>query len=154
MARSIALRKLAVRAHTRVELERALAGRHVPAEAAAIVLDRLADVGLIDDSAFAEEWVTTRQRRRRLSASALRRELTARGISREETEAALAGVDDEAEFAAATELAQRKARSMQGLDREVRYRRLAGALARRGFGSGLSARVLERVVDVEKPPRD
>ena len=41
VARGIVLRKLAVQARTRVELERALAGRDVPEEAAAAVLDRM-----------------------------------------------------------------------------------------------------------------
>ena len=63
MAREIALRRLSVRARSRKELAQDLKSRDVPAEAAAAVLDRFAEVGLIDDAAFAEEWVEARGRR-------------------------------------------------------------------------------------------
>ena len=43
--------------------------------------------------------------------------------------------------------AQKKVRSMSGLEPQVRYRRLGGALARRGFAPGLCHRVISEVVE-------
>ncbi|RYZ28395.1 MAG: regulatory protein RecX, partial [Propionibacteriaceae bacterium] len=111
VAREIVLRKLAVQARTRVELERALAGREVPEEAAATVLDRMTEVGLIDDATFAHDWVVSRQQRRHLSKMALRRELQTKGVDREVIDAALADVEGGDEHRAALDLAQRRART-------------------------------------------
>jgi regulatory protein len=146
VARTIALRRLTARARTRSELEAALTSRQVPADVAERVLDRLAEVGLVDDRMFAQDWVRSRQARRGLSRSALRRELQAKGVDRELIDEALAPVAPEEELAAARAVAEKKLRSMQELDRAVRYRRLAAALSRRGFGPGVVAAVLDEVL--------
>jgi regulatory protein len=143
VARAIVLRRLAARAQTRHELEQALRARKVPAAVATELLDRMAGVGLVDDSSFAAAWVESRQQRRHLSAPALRRELQAKGVDRDLIDAALAPVDAEAELVAARALVERKVAAMDGLTAQVRYRRLAGLLSRRGFGPGIIARVLE-----------
>ena len=146
IARTIALRKLTAQARTRHELALALRARNVPADAATEVLDRLGEVGLVDDAAFAEDWVVSRQQRRRMSRSALRRELQRKGVARDQIDQALEQVDSEAEYRAALDLARRKHVTMSGLDPAVSYRRLAGALARRGFDSATNARVLREVL--------
>jgi regulatory protein len=147
VARNIAFRKLAASARTRHELDAALQKKHVPDEVAATVLDRLEEVGLVDDEAFAQSWVESRQQRRHLSRSALRRELSSKGVDRDHVDAALATVDVEDELAAARALAAKKAASTAGLDPLVRHRRLVGVLARRGFGSGIIATVLGELRD-------
>ena len=146
VARTIALRKLTVQARTRHELDQTLRAKQVPEQVGREVLDRLTDVGLVDDAAFARDWVASRQRRRHLSRSALKRELGVKGVSREDIDAALEPVDADAEFASALDLATRKLRQLADLTPEVRYRRLAGLLSRRGFGSGTTSRVLAEVL--------
>ena len=145
VARTIALRKLAAQARTRHELDQALRKKNVPDEAAAAVLDRLEEVGLVDDQAFAQDWVASRQQRRHLSKTALRRELQAKGVDRDHLDEALATIDTDDELAAAQALATKKAAAMRGLEPMVRDRRLAGALARRGFGSGIISTVLSEL---------
>ncbi len=147
VAHTIALRKLTVRAQTRHELANALAAKQVPDHVATLVLERLQAAGLIDDAAFAADWVESRQQRRHLSASALRRELRAKGVDKEEIDDAVSEIDADAEYVAALDLARRRARGMSNLTREVQYRRLAGVLARRGFGQATTARVLSEVLD-------
>jgi regulatory protein len=142
VARAIVLGKLAGRARTRHELEQAMQAKKVPTAIAQQVLDRMASVGLVDDAAFASAWVESRQQRRHLSAPALRRELQAKGVDRGTIEVALAPVDSEAELAAARGLVERKSAAMADLGDQVRYRRLAGLLSRRGFGPAVIARVL------------
>jgi regulatory protein len=143
VARAIVLGRLTARAQTRHELERALRAKKVPAVVAQQVLDRMASVGLIDDAAFASAWVESRHQRRHLSALALRQELQAKGVDRDAMEAALAPVDAEAELLAARALVARKDAAMAELSDQVRNRRLAGLLSRRGFGPAVIARVLE-----------
>lgn len=145
VARAIALRKLAAQARTRQELDQALRKKNVPDETADAVLDRLEEVGLVDDQAFAQDWVASRQQRRHLSRSALRRELQAKGIGREDLDEALATVDSDDELEAARALATKKTAAMRSLEPIVRDRRLAGALARRGFGSGIISTVLDEL---------
>lgn len=146
VAREIVLRKLTAQARSRSELAKSLAERDVPEETAAKVLDRMEEVGLVDDGAFAESWVRNRQERRYLSKSALRQELVRKGVRRDDIDNALEQVDPDDEHAAATALAVKKLRGMSGLEREVKYRRLAGALGRRGFSPGLTSRVIAEVL--------
>lgn len=145
-ARGLVLRKLTGQARTRHELDRAMKAKDIPETVAGQVLDRMEEIGLVDDAAFARDWVESRQQRRQLSRRALRHELKHKGVERDDIEAALAGVDGDDEYEAARALAERKARGMAGLTREVRTRRIAGALARRGFGSGLTSRVIAEVL--------
>lgn len=149
MARTIILRKLTDQARTREELAKALRAKLIPDEVAESVLDRMEEVGLVNDAEFARSWVSSRQERRHLSKSALRRELVTKGVERDEIDAALEQVEPDAEYAAALALARKKLRTMAALERPVKYRRLAGALARRGFNSAVSSRVLAEVLDVE-----
>lgn len=146
VARELVLRQLTVSARTRTELERALAKRRVPEPATAAVLDRMTELGLVDDAAFARQWVTSRQSRRHLSKAALRRELSSRGVDADHIHEAVSQVAPDDEHAAARALAEKKLRGMAPLDPEVRYRRLAGALARRGFAPALCATVLREVL--------
>ena len=143
-AREIALRLLEVRARSRAELAQAMAKKDVPAETIESVLDRFEEVGLVDDATFAGLWVEGQQRRMK-STRALRQELRLKGVDSEVIDEALAETADDADYQAALALAQKKMRSMGGLEPHVRYRRLAGALARRGFAPGLCHRVLSEV---------
>lgn len=145
VAREIALRRLSVRARSRKELAQDLAKRDVPPEAAAQVLDRFTEVGLIDDAAFAVQWVESRGSR--LGASRLKQELRQKGIADEHIADAVAGRDDAADLIAARALAQRKAVAMGRLDRAVRERRLGALLGRRGFSTAVIRRVLSEVQD-------
>lgn len=141
-ARRIALAKLATRAHSRVELQAALRKKNVPGDVIEELLSRLSAAGLVDDAQFAEDWVRSRHERKRLSRNVLRRELLDKGVDEDAIAEALSSVDDESELAAARALAEKKAASMAGLEPQVRARRLAAALARRGFSSGVIASVL------------
>jgi regulatory protein len=142
MARAICLRLLTDRPRTRRQLAQALGTRRVPEAAAEAVLDRLTDVGLIDDAAFADAWVATRHRGRNLSRRALREELRRRGVEGAEVEAALVQVDDDDELAAARELVDRRRPTLAGLPEPVQLRRLVAVLGRRGYSPGLAQQVV------------
>ena len=127
--------------------------KDVPAEIIETVLDRFEEVGLVDDAQFAGLWVEGQQRRMR-STRALRQELRLKGVEAEVIDEALAEAAHDADYQAALALAQKKVRSMGGLEPQVRYRRLAGALARRGFAPGLSHRVVSEVTEGVDVPDD
>ncbi len=157
-ARTLAMKvlydRLAERAHSRADLERALAKRRVPAEIAAAVLDRFEAAGFVDDAAFARSWVEGRQRGKGLASRALAMELRRKGVDDEIAREALAEIDPEAERQAAHRLVQTRLRSMQGLDDQVRTRRLVGMLARKGYAPGLAFEVVRDELGVEPEPLD
>ena len=146
VARAIALHKLTARARTRQELDQALRAKSVPQGVIDAVLDRFQEVGLVDDASFAENWVSSRQRRRHLSRRLLRRELQAKGVEQSHIDNALDRADHDAELTSARDLAERKHAAMNGLSREVQYRRLAGMLSRRGFDTAITTQVLADVL--------
>lgn len=149
VARKILLDQLTGRARSRADLAKKLASRDVPDDVATKVLDRFEEVGLIDDAAFAQEWVTQRQEGRGLARRALAQELRRKGIDDELAQNALATVEEEDEVEAARLLVQRKLRSMRGLDQQVAIRRLVGMLARKGYGSGVAFRVVRDELDAD-----
>jgi len=148
-ARQICLRLLTLAPRTRAQLASALHDRGVPDDAAHAVLDRFADVGLIDDAAFARAWVESRHYSRGLAGRALRAELKQRGVDDDQIRDALEDLGPDAEVATARRLVERKLASTRGLPSEARIRRLAGTLARKGYPPGLAFRVVREVLETE-----
>ncbi|MFD5069454.1 recombination regulator RecX, partial [Streptomyces sp. NPDC058369] len=148
-ARNICLRLLTGTPRTRKQLADALRKREIPDEAAEEVLSRFEDVGLIDDAAFADAWVESRHHGRGLACRALVRELRTKGVDAAVIDEAVGQLDSEQEEETARELVARKLRSTRGLDRDKRLRRLAGMLARKGYGEGMALRVVRRALEEE-----
>jgi len=142
VARQIALRLLESQPRTRAELERAMARRGVPADAATAVLDRFTEVGLVDDEAFAAAWVTSRHNGRGLGRRALSQELRKRGVDEDTVRDAVSAVSADDERVAAVTLVERRLRTMTGLSRDTAIRRLVGMLARKGFSQSLAMSVV------------
>ncbi|MET8326924.1 recombination regulator RecX [Streptomyces sp. NPDC005181] len=148
-ARNICLRLLTGTPRTRKQLADALRKREIPDEAADEVLSRFEDVGLIDDAAFADAWVESRHHGRGLARRALVRELRTKGVDSAVIDEAIGQLDSEQEEETARELVARKLRSTRGLDRDKRLRRLAGMLARKGYGEGMALRVVRQALEEE-----
>jgi regulatory protein len=149
LARQVCLRLLTLAPRTRAQLADALRKRGIPDDAAEDVLGRFADVGLIDDAAFARAWVESRHHGRGLSGRALSAELRKRGIADEQIHDAVAQLGPDAEVTAARRLVDRKLASTRGYAPEVRTRRLAGLLARKGYPAGLAFRVIREALEAE-----
>src|ERR1700728_2712132 len=149
-ARQICLRLLTAAPRTRAQLAAALRRAKVPDEAAETVLGRFADVGLIDDAAFARAWVESRHYSRGLAGRALSAELRQRGVAPDEIRAAIdEQLSPDAEVDAARRLVERRIAGTRGLPAEQRTRRLAGMLARKGYPPGLSYRVIREALEAE-----
>ena len=71
-ARAVCLRLLTARARTRAELVGQLAKRGYPDDVSTEVIERLSEVGLVDDEDFAEQWVRSRRANAGKSKRALR----------------------------------------------------------------------------------
>ncbi|SCK48663.1 regulatory protein [Streptomyces sp. WMMB 714] len=148
-ARAVCLRLLTGTPRTRKQLADALKKREIPDEAAEEVLARFEEVGLIDDAAFADAWVESRHHGRGLARRALARELRLKGVESEVVDEAVGQLDSEQEAETARVLVERKLRSTRGLAQEKRIRRLAGMLARKGYGEGLALRVVRQALEEE-----
>jgi regulatory protein len=146
VARQIVLRQLAMAPRSRAQLEQKLAQRDCPADVAAAVLDRMTEVGLVDDEAYALMFVRSQQSGRGLGKSALARELRTKGIGDDVAEKALASVSDTDEWDRARELVDKKLRAMHGLAIAVQTRRLAGMLARKGYSPSLTYAVIRDAI--------
>lgn len=148
MARNIALRQLTMGPRTRAQLEDKLAARECDPEVARVVLDRLTEVGLIDDVAFAEMFIRSGRATKGSAKRSLAHGLRRKGVPDEIIDDALAGIDPQEEAEQARALVRKRLRSLHGLDAQVQTRRLAGMLARKGYGPGVSYSVIKEELAV------
>lgn len=125
-----ALRMLARRARSAAEVSRQLSQKGFTSGVIDAEIERLRQVGLLDDDAFARAWVAERGRLAPRSRRMLRSELRQRGIGTEQAESAVAGIDDRE---VATALARRRAERVEAGDYRSFATRIGGYLLRRGF---------------------
>ena len=148
-AREICLRLLTLAPRTRAQLADALRKRGIPDTVAAGVLDKYADVGLIDDAAFARAWVESRHYSRGLAGRALAAELKQRGVDPGEIRDAIEELGPDAEVATARKLVAQQLAGTRGQPAQARTRRLAGMLARKGYPPRLAFRVIREAMEAE-----
>ena len=118
----------------------------VDADAADGIIDAFIARGYLDDARLAEQIVHAGVDRKGQGRQVIAQSLVKRGVPRDVVDAALAELpDDDAERALA--FARSKAGSMRGLDRDVALRRLAGQLARRGYGGSVALSAARTALD-------
>ncbi len=149
-ARDICLRLLAGRPRARAELADAMRRKGIPAAVAEAVLDRYAEVGLVDDAAYAQAAVRSGHANRGLGRRALRAQLRHKGVDEEVAQRAVAAVGPEDEERRARELVRRKLRTASARDELTLVRRLAAMLARKGYAEGLALRVVREELRAER----
>ncbi|MDX6285234.1 MAG: regulatory protein [Frankiales bacterium] len=155
VARAICLRLLTGAPRTRAELATAMRKKGVPPEVADRVLQRFADVNLVDDAAYAASFVESKHRERGLARPALKAELRRKGVDAETAQAAVELLDPADEEASARALVARRLRSMSNVEPDAAIRRLVGMLARKGYPGGLAYRVVrEALADELSEARD
>jgi len=143
-----ALGLLAVRQRSRRELERRLVQSGFEAEAVGAELERLQQVGLIDDEAFARAVVESRVGRRGESRRAVAGRLALAGVDRTLAGEVLdeTGIDEQA---VADQLAVTRSSRLSGVEPQVAFQRLAGFLARRGYAPEVARRAARRALALE-----
>ncbi len=157
-ARGLCLRLLTARSRTRAELSAQLAKRGYPDDVSDRVLDRLVAVGLVDDTDFAQQWVSSRRANAGKSRRALAAELHTKGVDNEVITAALAGIDAGAERDRAEQLVRSRLRRETTLAQDSKDdarvgRRLVAMLARRGYSQNLASEVVLAELAAERERR-
>jgi regulatory protein len=159
-----AARYLEARPRSIDETRRHLVTAGYAAELVHGAVERLADLGILDDEAFARAWVESRDRAHPRAERALRRELFLKGIDRAIIDAVLADRDagpqsgtlDDSEASvsaderAAERLLARKASSLGRIaDPRQRRQRAYALLVRHGFDSGTAGSAADRALQIE-----
>jgi len=152
---------LAVRPRSEAETRRRLRHLGYPAPLCDEVVDRLVRLGYLDDHAFAQAWVESRDRARPRGGAALRRELVLKGVAGEVIDDVLGqrsadamgrAAENDADAAAARRLREKRA---AGLRREQdprgRRQKAYALLARHGFAPDVCAAVAASLDDVDAP---
>jgi len=157
-----AARFLEPRARSVAEVRRRLTGAGYKPDLVEGAIERMLELGMLDDEAFARAWLESRDRARPRGERAIRQELGQKGVDRttidlvlgERREAAAAvEVDDDgvavsADQAAAERLIARNARSLARVaDPRQRRQRAYALLARNGFDPEVCRTVAGAFVD-------
>ena len=145
-ARNAAYRLFTYRARSRKELEEKLRDRGFSDTVIEAVISGMIRLGYINDREFARQWAACRIRMRGFGGRRIEQELKGKGINRDIIKETLSEVFGEVpETDIAQQEAEKKLRSLTRLTPEVRRRRLAGHLERRGFPPGTIYDILRRV---------
>lgn len=147
-AREKALYLLEHRSHSKRELTEKIARTAASREAAQAAADRLEEIGLIDDKAFAESYARELFLRKRFGALRVRQELSRKGIDRELIDQVMAPYleEDTGEENIALVLARRY--PLWREDEKIR-RRAVAALQRLGYSYGQIRAVMGQPEEME-----
>ncbi len=148
-AQSYAMNLLTARAVSRHQLLQKLRRRNHTPETAAVVADRMGELGLIDDETFAHAAARTICLGPPAGVRLVEAKLRAKGIAGDlASRAAKAALAEHDPMDDALALAKRKLRTVQinAKDTAAVRRRLAAALARRGFDPDITRRAVETVL--------
>jgi regulatory protein len=148
-----ALRFLEARQRSTAEVRRRLGSAGYREELVTGAVERLAELGMLDDAAFAQSWVESRDRARPRGERALRSELARKGIDRQVVDQVLEDRGDDPDAAAARRLLARYARALERVaDPRARRQRAYALLARNGFDSETASTVAASIdSDAEAP---
>jgi regulatory protein len=148
-----AARFLEARSRSIAEVRRRLTSAGYRADLVESAIDRLIDLGMLDDAAFARAWIESRDRAHPRGERALRSELVQKGIDRAVVDEVLDSRRDgmgsegpDADTAAATRLLERSARTLERIaDPRVRRQRAYALLVRNGFDPDTATDALRRI---------
>ena len=164
-----AARFLETRPRSIAEVRRHLTAAAYPAGLVEGAIGRLTELGMLDDRAFAQAWVESRDRARPRGASTLRRELALKGIDREIVTAVLvergdaiatndatagSGGASAEEIAAKRLLSKARATLSRVADPRARRQRAYALLARNGFDPDVCRAESARFTSQETGPAD
>lgn len=137
-----ALNYLSFRPRSREEVRRYLRRKETPPEIIEAALARLDRLDFVNDRAFAEFWIETREQFSPRGAHVLKNELRMKGVEREVVDEL---VDDEQDEERALRAGRKKAMSLlnvPSMDYAKFRNRLGSFLQRRGFGYEVTTRTV------------
>lgn len=105
-------------------------------------VERLRELGLVDDARYARDFVGTRLATKPVSRAHLREQLLGHELAREVIDDALAAVSDEMEVANAVAVAEKYLRQFNALDEDARDERTIKRILARGYGYDVAREAL------------
>jgi len=146
-AMRVAMNRLNRRALSRRELDRKLREKDHDEAVRQRVLDRLEELGLLDDEAYGRALLREMQRGRPAGPRLMQQKLYQKGLDRKLIDRLVteAASDTSEQIERATQLARKRGAAMASLDAPTRNRRLYSLLARRGFESQVIQSAMEAV---------
>ena len=147
-ALEVAGRLLSRRPYTEAELRERLARRGLDEDVIDHTIARLGSLDLVDDGAFAQQWVEERAGRKGIGSRRLRAELEAKGVAPEQIEEALK-LEADSELARATGLAAKRLSKLAGLPLIQQSSRLFTWLVGRGFENDVAEAATKAVLPPE-----
>ena len=144
-----AVRILTKRAKSGEELRRKLREYKYEPEGIEWSINRLTELGILNDEEYARAVVRSQLRRKPAGRRFLSGKLREKGIHPSVSDVVLDELLEERDpYEDALEIAQKASRTISAkLEPEVRHRRISGRLARRGFDFDVIRRVLEELED-------
>ena len=149
-----ALNYLSFRPRSREEVRRYLRRKETPPEIIEAALARLDRLDFVNDRAFAEFWIETREQFSPRGAYALKNELRMKGVEREVVDEL---VDNEQDEERALRAGRKKAMSLvnaPNMDYATFRNRLGSFLQRRGFGYEIATRTVRTLWKELRPAQE
>jgi len=143
-AKDKALKFLSYRQRSQKEIEDKLKKEGFSDEIIEKTVDFLKSYNLIDDIAFAKNFMMDKSNINKYGPERIRYELYMRGISKDIIDEVLEDYGDE--YSIALDLAKKKVKSYKGNDRNAIYRKLGTFLQSKGFSYECISRILRELV--------
>lgn len=141
-------RLLNYRMRTRSELTQRLQKKGFPEAVIEKVIGKMSEIGLIDDSRFADAFVASKISSKPVGRRELERGLREKGVGKEALQNAVSHVsDEETQVRLASEAAEIKMRSLKRYDPKKRRDKLVSFLARRGFDWDIIRKVARKMFE-------
>ncbi len=154
-AKNAAYRFLMYRPRSRAEIEIKLRDKEFDGPLIDAVVADLERLGYVNDRLFADQWAASRVRIRGFGRRRIEQELRNKGVGRETIRQALERLFEEAsELDVARKEAGKKLKALARFEPEVRRRRLAGFLERKGFSHDIIRQMLNALpIGFRAPPK-
>lgn len=141
-AMTSAVRLLSYRPRSQREIRDALRARRIPETIIEETMERLTDLRLLDDRAFAENWTESRLRNSPRSRRMVLAELAQKGVTGTAARDSVEAIDDEE---AAVLACRKRLASMRGMEFAAFRRKLGDFLGRRGFSYEVCNTAIKRL---------
>lgn len=142
-----AIRFINYRPRTEYESQKKLSELGYSDDVISIIIERLKNVGLIDDNNYASSWITDRIMNHPTSPRFMSFELRRRGVDQEIIDSALADID---ETQLAFKVSMKKIRTLKFNDPIYIKNKLYSYLYRQGFDSDVCKLVIYQIFDSEE----
>ncbi|PLS19574.1 recombinase RecX [Bacillus sp. M6-12] len=142
-----AVNLLSFRSRSKKELITKMKQKGYEEESINPAIEKLIYYGYLNDYQFATQWANDKQKFKQAGKNLLRQELYQKGIDKEIIEQVLEEkVDDNEEYERALQLAEKKVKTLSKDDKNAKYRKLSGLLARKGYSFDIISKVIKEVM--------